>query len=127
MIKTVFRYIGYFLALSGFAGIVTLNVMNLIEKREREEILTNQKLILFELGQKATKEDILEIQGTVFKLIGALGEHMAKDSASIKLDVVDFYNLFRKEFQIEFVREEKAIQQRVDSIKFTPKIKIIKK
>ena len=126
MIKVIFRYLSYFLALAGFAGIISVNLFNLAAKRDREDILTNQKLIIFELGQKATKQDIVEIRGTLPNLVGAVGQQIAKDSASKKQDVVDFYNLFRKEFQVESVREQDARQENIDTAKYVPRVLIQK-
>ena len=83
-------------------------------------------MIIFELGQKATKQDIAEIRGTLSNLVGAVGQQIAKDSASKKQDVVDFYNLFRKEFQVEYVREQDARQENIDTAKYVPRVLIQK-
>jgi hypothetical protein len=117
MIKKIFTYIGYFMALSGLAGVVSLNVMSINSKDERTRIIETQKEIKLELKDKATKSDFENIESTQLKLIDVMGQHIAKDSTSIKQDVVNFYNLFRKEFQIQFDKEQVIKQAKIDSIK----------
>jgi hypothetical protein len=122
MIKKIFTYIGYFMAFSGLVGVISLNVMSINSKDERAQIITTQKEIKEELKNKATKEAVENIQTTQLKLIDAVGKHIAKDSSSIKQDVVNFYTLFRKEFQIEFNKEQEIKRDKIDSIKYIPNI-----